>query len=252
MVRSPSFFRSNTARMERPIRRWISCVRPLCLPRAASRSLRVWVARGSMPYSAVTQPSPLPFLCGGTFSSTEAVHSTRGVAELDQHRAFGVDGVAAGDAHRAQLVGGAARRFVTNSLMVLQSEIRRHCVRAAERRMASLISAIERSMAASSRSSTIGVEHAGLDGGGEHAVVDAVGGDAAAWTRRRRGFPTPCAITVTLSLLVAAVAQRRLDQVGHRVATPAWWPRSRTISTSVRLPHRPSEHSRMLVALLQR
>ena len=77
MVRSPSAFRSNTQRIERPIRRWISCVRPLCLPRAASRSLRVCVARGSMPYSAVTQPSPLPRLCGGTFSSTEAVHSTR-------------------------------------------------------------------------------------------------------------------------------------------------------------------------------
>jgi hypothetical protein len=76
MVRSPSALRSKTLRIERPIRRWISCVRPLCLPRAASRSPRVWVARGSMPYSAVTQPSPLPRLCGGTFSSTEAVHST--------------------------------------------------------------------------------------------------------------------------------------------------------------------------------
>ncbi len=43
-MRSPSFFRSNTARSERPIRRWISCVRPLCLPLAASRLLRVWVA----------------------------------------------------------------------------------------------------------------------------------------------------------------------------------------------------------------
>ena len=62
--------------MERPIKRWISCVRPLCLPLAASRSLRVWVERGSMPYSAVTQPSPLPRLCGGTRSSTEAVHNT--------------------------------------------------------------------------------------------------------------------------------------------------------------------------------
>ena len=77
MVRSPSLARSNTARSERPIRRWISWVRPLCLPLAASRSPRVWVARGSMPYSAVTQPSPLPRLCGGTRSSTEAVHSTR-------------------------------------------------------------------------------------------------------------------------------------------------------------------------------
>ena len=76
MLRSPRSLRSNTARSERPMRRWISCVRPLCLPRAASRSLRLCVARGSMPYSAVTQPSPLPRLCGGTFSSTEAVHST--------------------------------------------------------------------------------------------------------------------------------------------------------------------------------
>jgi hypothetical protein len=91
---------------DRPIRRWISCVRPLCLPRAASRSLRVWVARGSMPYSAVTQPSPLPFLWPGTFSSTDAVHSTRVSPKLDQHRAFGVDGVATGDAHGAQLVCG--------------------------------------------------------------------------------------------------------------------------------------------------
>ena len=76
IVRSPKAARSNTQRSERPMRRWISCVRPLCLPRAASRSLRVCVARGSMPYSAVTQPSPLPFLCGGTRSSTDAVHST--------------------------------------------------------------------------------------------------------------------------------------------------------------------------------
>ncbi len=59
-----------------------------------------------MPYSAVTQPSPEPRLCGGTFSSTEAVHSTLRVAKLDQHRTFGVDGVATGDAHRAQLVCG--------------------------------------------------------------------------------------------------------------------------------------------------
>ena len=29
-----------------------------------------------MPYSAVSQPSPLPRLSGGTFSSTDAVQST--------------------------------------------------------------------------------------------------------------------------------------------------------------------------------
>ena len=63
-------------RIDLPMRRCISCVRPLCLPRAASRSPRVWVALGSMPYSAVTQPSPLPFWCGGTFSRMLAVQST--------------------------------------------------------------------------------------------------------------------------------------------------------------------------------
>src|SRR6185295_5929561 len=77
IVRSPSTARSNTQRSDRPISHWISCVRPLCLPRAASRSLLVCVDRGSIPYSAVTQPSPLPRLCGGTFSSTDAVHRTR-------------------------------------------------------------------------------------------------------------------------------------------------------------------------------
>ena len=35
--RSPSAFRSVTARSERPISRWISCVRPDCLPLAATR-----------------------------------------------------------------------------------------------------------------------------------------------------------------------------------------------------------------------
>src|SRR5580658_1136982 len=75
-VRSPSALRSTTARSERPMRRWISWVRPLCLPRAASRAVRVWVARGSMPYSAVIQPCPLPRRKCGTESSTLAVHST--------------------------------------------------------------------------------------------------------------------------------------------------------------------------------
>jgi len=77
MLRGPSTAVSTTARSERPMRRWISCVRPDCLPRAASRSPRVLVARGSMPYSAVTQPRPLSFRNGGTRSSTLAVHSTR-------------------------------------------------------------------------------------------------------------------------------------------------------------------------------
>ncbi len=75
-VRSPNACRLNAARSERPIRRWISCVRPLCLPRAASRSMRLWVERGSIPYSAVSQPWPFPFRKAGTLSSMLAVQIT--------------------------------------------------------------------------------------------------------------------------------------------------------------------------------
>src|SRR5690348_5688627 len=52
-------------------------VRPPWPPRAASRCVRSVVARGNMPYSAVTQPWPLPRSHGGTRSSTLAVHNTR-------------------------------------------------------------------------------------------------------------------------------------------------------------------------------
>ena len=74
MVRSPSLGISITARSDRPTRRWISCDRPLGPVR--SRDVRVFVERGSMPYSAVTQPWPRPFRNGGTLSSIEAVQST--------------------------------------------------------------------------------------------------------------------------------------------------------------------------------
>src|SRR5579862_5146448 len=74
--RSPRPGRSVTARRLRPIRRWISWVRPLWAPRVASRLPRVPVARGSMPYSAVTQPRPLLRRNGGTEFSTDAVQST--------------------------------------------------------------------------------------------------------------------------------------------------------------------------------
>ena len=76
-VRSPSAARSVTARRLRPMSLWISWVRPDCLPSLASRRPRVCVARGSIPYSAVSQPSPRPFMNGGTPSSTLTVHSTR-------------------------------------------------------------------------------------------------------------------------------------------------------------------------------
>src|SRR5262249_879008 len=77
MVRSPSCLRSTTARSARPIRRWISWVRPLCRPRVASRGVRVSVDRGNMLYSAVIQPLPEPFRNEGTVSSMEAVQITR-------------------------------------------------------------------------------------------------------------------------------------------------------------------------------
>ncbi len=76
-VRSPRAFVFTTARSERPMSRWISWVRPEGAPLDASRCERVVVARGSMPYSAVTQPSPLPLRKGGTFSSTLTAHTTR-------------------------------------------------------------------------------------------------------------------------------------------------------------------------------
>ena len=65
-----------TARSERPTRRWISWVRPDCLPRAASREARSAVEPGSIEYSAVTQPLPEPRSHLGTSVSTEAVHRT--------------------------------------------------------------------------------------------------------------------------------------------------------------------------------
>ena len=52
-------------------------MRPEAWPLVASRWERVAVARGSMPYSEVTQPSPPPFRNGGTRSSVLAVQSTR-------------------------------------------------------------------------------------------------------------------------------------------------------------------------------
>ena len=76
-LRSPSASISITDRSDRPISRWISMVRPEARPFETSRAVRVEVARGSMEYSAVTQPLPEPRRNGGTVSSTDAAHSTR-------------------------------------------------------------------------------------------------------------------------------------------------------------------------------
>src|SRR5215213_3056132 len=80
---SPMAAMSTQARSERPIRRWISCVRPPTLSR--SRRLRVLVARGSIEYSAVTHPAPFPFRQPGTPCSTDAVQSTRVRPTLTRH-----------------------------------------------------------------------------------------------------------------------------------------------------------------------
>jgi hypothetical protein len=65
------------ARSERPMSRWISCVRPDGRPLLSSRGVRFTVDRGSIEYSAVTQPFPVPRMNCGTDSSTVAAQSTR-------------------------------------------------------------------------------------------------------------------------------------------------------------------------------
>ena len=105
MLRSPSASRSTIERSERPIRRWISMVRPDARPFDTSRGVRVAVARGSMEYSAVTQPLPeLRRKCGnGVFDGRGAEHLR--VADFDQDRAFGGEQVVLRDFERAQLIG---------------------------------------------------------------------------------------------------------------------------------------------------
>ena len=77
MVRSPKPFRSVTARSERPIRRWISCVLPPTFPLVDSREDRFCVEAGSIAYSAVSHPRPEFFRKGGTLSSSVAAQITR-------------------------------------------------------------------------------------------------------------------------------------------------------------------------------
>ena len=64
-------------RRERPMRREISCVRPPTLPLTDSREERCSVARGSIEYSPVTQPSPESRFQRGTPSVKDATHRTR-------------------------------------------------------------------------------------------------------------------------------------------------------------------------------
>ena len=72
--RSPSARMSHTERSARPMRRWISWVRPL--GPLVSRRIRSGDDPGSIEYSAVTQPLPLLRIQRGVSSSIMAVHST--------------------------------------------------------------------------------------------------------------------------------------------------------------------------------
>ena len=58
------------------MRRWISWVRPLGRPLETSRAVLVDVARGSIEYSAVSQPLPVLRRKCGTEVSTLAAHNT--------------------------------------------------------------------------------------------------------------------------------------------------------------------------------
>src|SRR6266513_4680951 len=82
-VNSPNLKSSSIALTLRPMRRCISWVRPPSWD--LSRDVRVRVARGSIAYSAVNHPSPLPRFQPGTPSSTEAVHNTRVAPNMMRH-----------------------------------------------------------------------------------------------------------------------------------------------------------------------
>jgi hypothetical protein len=58
------------------MRRCISLLRPLGIPRLTSLWFLSCVALGSMEYSALTQPDPWPLKNGGTRFSTDAVQCT--------------------------------------------------------------------------------------------------------------------------------------------------------------------------------
>ena len=77
-----------------------------CRPHA-SRRVRSWVARGSMPYSAVTQPLPPPRSQGGTRLLEARGAQHMGVAELHQAGALGMARDAALEARPARISSGA-------------------------------------------------------------------------------------------------------------------------------------------------
>jgi len=114
--------------MRSPYRAQSPADEPLDLLAAAARvaAERVWVERGSMAYSAVTQPLPCPTKKGGTLFSTVAVQNDLGFAELDQGRAFGVAVTVRRDANGAQFIGSRpSGRMVAGSIPVRSPPVNR-------------------------------------------------------------------------------------------------------------------------------
>src|SRR5665213_1248844 len=74
--RSPKASKSTIDRKALPINLCISWVLPSIFPLTAAREVRSAVLRGSMEYSAVTQPLPFPRKKDGISSDTDALHKT--------------------------------------------------------------------------------------------------------------------------------------------------------------------------------
>jgi hypothetical protein len=76
----------------------------------AARRLAVTAGMGGAGQHAVFGRDPAftaAFFVARHFFFNRSGAQHLGIAKLDQHRAFGMHGVAASDAHRAQLIGGA-------------------------------------------------------------------------------------------------------------------------------------------------
>ena len=107
-----------TARRLRPIRRWISWVRPLWRPLETSRGVRVSVERGSMLYSLEIHPLPRVAheLRDGFFDRRGADDAR--VADFNQNGAFGGGDEIGREEYGAELVGGTIIRAIEHERIV--------------------------------------------------------------------------------------------------------------------------------------
>src|SRR6185436_20401065 len=159
-----------------------------------------------------------------------------GVAELHEHGAFGMPRVVAGDRDRAQCIGSTALRADEAHRVVLQDFF------CDERRMASLISLIERSISASSSSS-------GTSWPITLAwIVDAKTSSPSVCVEMPEPLSAASALshsiasTETLSLFGPPL-RRACSTSSGTASEMAFFASCSVITASVTLPHRPSEHS---------